>query len=118
MVERSDIFSFARKAFGVAPEYPFAKYPNYAVLRHADNDRWFGLVMDVDRRRLGLDGEGIVDIIDIKCPPEKVDVLRGTGDFLPAYHMNKEHWLTVPLTGAVPLAEIQGLLRESFELTR
>lgn len=32
--------------------------------------------------------------------------------------MNKEHWLTVPLSGAVPMAEIERLLRQSFELTR
>lgn len=80
MVQRTDIFRFARKAFGVEPDYPFAKYPHYAVLRHADSGKWFGLVMDVDRQRLGLDGEGSIDVIDLKCDPRKVEALRATGE--------------------------------------
>jgi predicted DNA-binding protein (MmcQ/YjbR family) len=54
----------------------------------------------------------------LKCHPEKVEQLKSTKGFLPAYHMNKEHWLTVPLTGAVPLGVIKSLLKESFELTK
>src|SRR4051794_18876139 len=103
MTERAEIFKFAHKTFGVDPEYPFDKFPHYAVLRHGGDDKWFGLIMDVDKQRLGLDGEGRIDVIDIKCRPEEVDRLRRTEGFLPAYHMNKEHWITVPLSGKVPL---------------
>ncbi|MNM63649.1 hypothetical protein D3C81_750220 [compost metagenome] len=118
MIERSEIFAFARKAFDVEPDYPFEKFPHYAVLRHGGDDKWFALIMDVDRQRLGLDGEDKVDVIDIKCPPEKIDQLRRSEGFLPAYHMNKEHWITVLLDGSVSLGEVKRLLGESFDLTR
>ena len=39
------------------------------------------------------------------------------GDFLPAHHMNKEHWLIETLTGAVPLGVIKSLLKVNLELT-
>jgi len=118
MIKRSEIFEYAAKKFSAKPDYPFRKYPRYAVLRHSEGDKWFGLVMDVPRDRLGLEGEGTVDIIDIKCHPAKVDDLKGRPGFRPAYHMNKEHWLTVVLDGTVSRQDVFALLDESYDLTR
>ncbi|MDX0312575.1 MmcQ/YjbR family DNA-binding protein [Sinorhizobium meliloti] len=118
MIKRSEIFDYAEKKFGTKPDYPFDKYPHYAVLRHPDDDKWFGLVMDVSKDKLGLDGEGNVDIIDVKCHPQKVDDLKSKPGFRPAYHMNKEHWLTVLLDGSVSRKEVFALLNESYDLTK
>ncbi|GLK79063.1 MmcQ/YjbR family DNA-binding protein [Methylopila turkensis] len=118
MITRSEIFDYAEKKFDAKPDYPFEKFPHYAVLRHSDDDRWFGLVMDVAKDKLGLDGEGTVEVIDIKCHPQKVDDLKSKPGFRPAYHMNKEHWLTVVLDGSVSKDELFALLDESYELTK
>lgn len=118
LIERSEIFRFSEKAFSTKPDYPFEKFPHYAVLRHADNDKWFGLVMNVPRHKLGLRGEDGVDVLDVKCHPGKVDALRNRRGFLPAYHMNKDHWLTVVLDGSVSKRDVFALLKESYDLTR
>jgi predicted DNA-binding protein (MmcQ/YjbR family) len=36
---------------------------------------------------------------------------------LPAYHMNKEHWVSVILSGPLSADEIHELLADSHELT-
>lgn len=36
MPNRKNIFAYAKKTFNAVPDYPFEKYPDYAVLRHAD----------------------------------------------------------------------------------
>ena len=118
MIKRSEIFGYALKKYGAKPDYPFKAYRNYAVLRHSDDEKWFGLVMNVPREKLGLEGEGEVDILDIKCHPAKVDDLKAKPGFRPAYHMNKEHWLTVILDGSVSKEEVFALLDESYDLTR
>ncbi|NPE51980.1 MmcQ/YjbR family DNA-binding protein [Dickeya dadantii] len=118
MIKRSVIFDYAKKEFGIIPDYPFYKFPHYAVLRHPDDGKWFGLVMDVAKNKLNLKGEGSVDIIDIKCETHKVDYLKSKSGFRPAYHMNKEHWLTVLLDGSVSTSEIFDLLNESYDLTK
>ena len=41
---------------------------------------------------------------------------RGQG-FLPAYHMNRENWVSVLLDGTVPEEEIKRLIELSYELT-
>lgn len=118
MINRNNVFAYAKKKFQADPDYPFERFPNYAVLRHADSEKWFALVMLVPRSKLGLEGSGDVEIIDLKAVPEKVGHLRTRDGFLPAYHMNKEHWLTVVLDGSVSASEIQTLLDESYELTK
>lgn len=117
MINRSEIFDYTEKKYGTRPDYPFEKFPTYAVLRHSDDSKWFGLVMNVSKDKLGLDGKETVEIIDIKCQPQKVDDLKARSGFRPAYHMNKEHWLTILLDGTVSKDEIFALLDESYELT-
>lgn len=118
MIKRSEIFDYAHRTYKVKPDYPFGKHPRYAVLRHTDNDRWFGLVMNVPKDRLGLKGGEAVEIVDVKCRPEKVDYLKTKPGFRPAYHMNKAHWLTVLLDGPVSKDEVLALLDESYALTK
>ncbi|QND46140.1 MmcQ/YjbR family DNA-binding protein (plasmid) [Rhizobium lusitanum] len=118
MVSRSEIFDYAQKEFGVKPDYPFKKFPHYAALRHSDDNKWFGLVMNVSLNKIGLQGDEEIDVVDFKCPVEKVSDLRNQDGFHPAYHMNKEHWLTARLDGSVSKQEIFALLRESYELTK
>lgn len=115
---RDSLLEYARKQYGVEPEYLWKKYPNYAVLRHPDNRKWFAVIIDVPREKLGLAGSDYVDIVDVKCAPVMIGSLRETPGYLPAYHMNKENWLSILLDGSVPVEEICKLLDLSFDLTK
>lgn len=100
------------------PDFPWSKFPNYAVLRHLDSEKWFGILMNVPRKKLGMSGEGEVDILDLKCHSSKVGSLRLIEGILPGYHMNKEHWISVVLDGAVEASLVYGLIQESYDLTK
>ncbi|AZS49455.1 MmcQ/YjbR family DNA-binding protein [Entomomonas moraniae] len=117
MLKRDDIFNYVEKKYDVKPYYAWEKYPSYAVLRH-DNDKWFGLIMNVQKEKLGIDGNDSVDVLDLKAPPDIIGSLRLSKDFLPAYHMNKEHWVSILLDGSVPTAQICELIDSSFDLTK
>lgn len=114
---RDDIFSYVKDRYQAVPDYPWAGHPRYAVLRHGETEKWFALVMDVPRNRLGLDGDEVVDVLDIKCDPHEIGALRQKDGFLPAYHMNKEHWVSVMLDGSVAMEEIRQLIDQSHRLT-
>lgn len=109
--------SLARRQYKTEPEYLWAKYPDYAVLRHADNRKWYAVLMNVAREKLGLPGEGEVDIIDLKLDPELIGALRMSPGFLPAYHMNKSSWITVLLDGTVGIGQIADLVDASYRMT-
>ncbi len=113
---RTEILDYAQKTFGTKADYPFQKYPGYAALRDGEDGKWFALIMNAPRDRLGLSGDETIDIIDVKCPPDEVEILKGKRGFLPAYHMDKKHWITIVLDGSVPKKEITRLIDGSHEL--
>lgn len=114
---REDVLKFALEQYGTEPDYPWMSLPRYAVLRHLDNQKWYGVVMDVPRRKLGLSGQETVDILNVKCDPVLGGCLRREKGFLPAYHMHRGNWLTVLLDGSVDRKKIMSLLEMSFDLT-
>ena len=98
-------------------DWPWIKYPNYEVFRHSNNKKWFALIMDVSKNKLGLAGDEILDIVNFKCDPALIGSLRMENGFFPAYHMNKDSWITVALDGTVDDEKIKALADMSYELT-
>ena len=55
--------------------------------------------------------------VNLKCDPERALDLRDRYEEVqPGYHMNKKHWNTVDLSGAIPDAELCGMIDHSYEL--
>lgn len=114
---RSRVLKIAAERYHTEPEHLWAKYPGYEVLRHTDNKKWYAVIMDVSRNKLGLDGVEYVDILDIKADPVMAGSFLDGEGILPGYHMHKGSWITVLLDGTVPMNTIELLLDMSFELT-
>ena len=118
MATRSDILRYAEENYKTISEHLWGKYPSYEVLRHKHNKKWYAIIMSVPKNKIGLDGDELIDILNIKCEPELVVPLSSKEGFSRAYHMNKEHWLTVILNGAASNEEIYNLIDISHELTK
>ncbi|MEF2968638.1 MmcQ/YjbR family DNA-binding protein [Paenibacillus sp. M1] len=118
MINREEILSYVKEKFDTEPDYPWVKFPDYAVLRHNRHGKWYGVIMNVPRVKLGLSGEGSVDIINLKGHPELNSLLKSQQGILPAYHMNKEHWITIVLDSPFPKGEILDLINSSYKLTK
>ncbi len=114
---RNEILTFVQTNFQTTPEYPWAKLPNYAVLRHNDNRKWYGLIADVTKDKLGLHSTETIDILNIKVDPILSGSLREEDGIFPAYHMNKGSWISILLDGTVDKDKIFFLLSISFDLT-
>lgn len=112
---RQQIFDYVKIKYATTPDYPW--FDDNAVLRHADNNKWYGLVMEVRRDKLGLSGDGAVDVVNVKCDPVLAGYMRQQEGFHPAYHMNKEKWLTIRLDGSASDEDIKRLIDLSYELT-
>ncbi len=114
-LKREEIYEYVKKQYGTVPEYLWKESPESAVLRHK-NGKWYAVIMQVEKSRLGLEGDTKVDIIDVKCDPDMVGLLTQTYGFLPGYHMNKKYWITMLLDGTVSEAKILDFLDMSYDL--
>ena len=118
MTVRNELTAYIKTKYGALPERLWMCFPDYAVFRHADNQKWFAVIMDVPRARLGLPGDGPVDILNVKvADPFYADLLTGQKGICRAYHMNRNNWVSILLDGTVPADQICGLLEESYLAT-
>lgn len=115
---REEIEKYINENYDILQEYPWDKYPSDTTFKHKSNKKWFALIMDVQYKKLNIEKEGKVAVINLKNIPEIIGSLRKQQGILPAYHMNKEYWITVLLDGTVPKAKICELIDLSYELTR
>lgn len=105
--------------YGDEPDFPFKKFPNYAVFRNPQNRKWYGLLMAVSLGKLTGDEKDQQEaaVLNLKLAEEKLPALLKQEDFFPAYHMNKQNWLSVLLNNDLPDEEVLAMLDESRAFT-
>ena len=116
-MNRSELENHILQTYGVKAEYPWAKFPNYAVFRHEHNRKWFAVIMDLPKEKLGIEEEGIIDAVNLKCDPDMIGSLRMESGFYPAYHMDKSNWISVVLNDGIDSEKLEWLIEMSFDLT-
>lgn len=115
---RNDVYEYVREQYDTQPEYLWRRFPGYAVLRHTDNRKWYGIIMNLRRKSLGLAGEDMVDVLNLKVDdPLFYDLLIHQSGIFPGYHLSKGHWISVLLDGSVPMEEICPLISGSYQAT-
>ena len=114
---KQDFLEYCLNAYGTLPDYPFDDWMESAVLRHADNKKWYAIVLRVSRRKFGFDSDEVIDVVNLKLPTEMFGSFGAADGVYPAYHMNKLHWISVLLSDA-PDDVVQFLVNVSFEATK
>ena len=112
------IASLIRERYGEVPDHPFKKrYSSSAVFRYPPNRKWYALVMDIERKVLKEKGhekdDAVIEVMNLKVAAEKREELLKLKGILPAYHMNKEGWISVILVDLVDDERIMELVDES-----
>lgn len=106
--------------YSVEPDFPWDEggHQQSGVFRHYDNNKWFGLIMNIDRRLLDKsDAEEHVDVMNLKADEAMVPSLCGIHGIYPAYHMNHSKWISVVLDDTLADGDIMDLVDRSFRLT-
>ncbi|MDU8923752.1 MmcQ/YjbR family DNA-binding protein [Pasteurellaceae bacterium LIM206] len=103
--------------FADRPVFPWEKYPDFGVFKHRANDKWYALVMQVDKSKLVAKSQGKINVINLKVEPANLAPLLQQEGIYPAYHMNKKHWISIILDETVSDTRLIELIRQSFALT-
>lgn len=132
------------RQYKTEPEYLWPQQsPTFCVFRHHDNRKWFALVMTIPAAKLGLKtnqstsaspklhanhpaahhnltlhNSSTVEILNLKFDQgQALDFANNSVGIFPAYHMNKQNWITLLLDGTLSDAQIFELIARSFHLT-
>ncbi len=107
---------YVREKYGRELEFLWEKFSGNAVWRRGDTNKWFAAVLTVSRRKLGLNSDETVEIIDLRLPPEEMAELVDGKRYFGGWHMNKKHWYTIILDGSVSFEELSRRVDVSYSL--
>lgn len=114
---KRELTDYILDTYSVEPDCPFRMDDDTFVFRHAGNKKWFAIVMNIPYRTLGVKREGNTDVLNVKCDPLVIGSFRAKPGFFPAYHMNKDKWISILLDGTAGKDDIEALLAMSYLLT-
>lgn len=111
------VIEYIQTRYGAEPEYPFLTSPQNAIFRNPRTGKWFAVLLgSLPKRCLGLVEEGETDVLNLKCDPIMTFSLIDQKRIFRAYHMNKEHWISVRLDSDIAMDELVFLLDISYDL--
>ncbi|MFD7662046.1 MmcQ/YjbR family DNA-binding protein [Streptomyces sp. NPDC059788] len=90
---------------GASEEFPFPRAPEVCTFKVGG--KIFALT--------SLDAEPLS--VSLKCDPELAERLRAAHpEIVPGYHLNKRHWNTVSLAGALDDRLVLDMIEDSYDL--
>jgi len=105
------------EVYGDEPEFVWDKFPGYGIYRNPNNEKWYSLIVNIDKSKLDKNCTGEVEIINLKLEPDKISKLLHKNGFYPAYHINKQNWLSIILDDTISDEEIIKFIKESHQYT-
>lgn len=110
------IASLIKEKYQNVSQFLWTKFPGYGVFRNQNNEKWYAVIMNINKQKLGLEDVEI-EIVNVKLEEERVSELLARKGFYPAYHMNKENWISIILDGSLSDDEVMTYVEESHRLT-
>ena len=112
------ITELIHKEYGVVPDFPWKGQKNASdagVFRKTPDGKWFGLIMNVKKDKVIKKAEGTFDIINLKLGETEIQQLIQQKGFYPAYHMNKQYWITILLDDTLEDKIIMKYIKKSYK---
>ncbi len=107
MKTREEALALCMSFDGVYCDRPF-KDANWQLVRHNENGKAFAMIFE----RNGLIW------INCKGAPEINAIRREVYPaVVPAYHLNKVHWISVILDGSIDETDVKAIVSDSYRLT-
>lgn len=115
-MKRNDIIKYLQQEYICDIDYPWEKYPDYVVIRRRDNQKWFAGIFAIKGYQLGQDTNEPMDVVNLKCEPDLIPTLIRESGIYPAYHMNKQHWISMDIERYEDAEKFKMLVDMSYRL--
>ena len=100
------------------PDFPWPDLNDSGVFRNPKNNKWYGLIMTIKQNKIIANSlEKDVEIINLKLPKNEIPFLIKTTGIFPAYHMNKNNWVSIILDDTLNDDVIMEYIIKSHQFT-
>lgn len=115
--QAKEIIKYVKEKYNDELEYLWKKFPENAIWRNKKNNKWYGLLLVISERKLGIESDKIIEIIDLRYSKDNIKEIIDNNKIFPGYHMNKESWITIRLNGDMNTKKILELIDNSYKLS-
>ena len=112
-----DILCYVKGEYNSTTVQPFKSNPEIKALV-TPNDKWYALFLDIEYNKLQKDSlvDSKVKIVNLKHIPSKISTVIDNRNIFQAYHMNKNHWISVVLDNNIDIEYVKELIELSYVL--
>ena len=112
-----DVLRYVKERYNSTIVKPFKTNPDIKALVTAKN-KWYALFLHIEYNKLKKDSlvDSKVKIINLKHISSKISDITDNRNIFPAYHMNKNHWISVVLDNNIDIEYVKGLIELSYDL--
>ena len=114
-VQAKKVIKYVNEKYNDDLEYLWEKFPNNAIFRNKNNNKWYALLLVLPESKLKLKSEKIIDVLNLRYT--KNENIINNQNILEGYHMNKKNWITIKLDGSVNLNKIYKLIDNSYNIS-
>lgn len=101
--------------YDVDPEFLWDNLPGCGVFRNKNNNKWFGIIMNIDKSKIIPKLTGEIEVLNVKLDNEVEKYLKKDGIYK-AYHMNKKSWVSIILDDTLTDRDILNLINISYDI--
>ena len=112
------VIKYIKEKYNDELEYLWEKFPDNAIARNKENQKWYLLIMTIDENKLIKNKSGRIEVLDIRYQKEDIESIIDNKKVFPGYHMNKKSWITLKLDGTIKIEEIYKLIDASYNLAK
>ena len=110
------ITGLIKEKYKVSPEFLWDKFPGFGVFRNARSNKWFGIIMNIDRSKITSDKTGEIEVLNVKLD-DAVQKYLGVEGVYPSYHLSKKSWITIILDDTLSDKKIMDLIDISYNIS-
>lgn len=114
--QSNEVSNLIKEKYNVLPEFLWESNPNYGIFRNKSSNKWFGVIMNIDRSKLNLNESGKVEVLNVKLD-DLVNTYLNKEGIYPAYHMSKKSWVSITLDNTLSNEKVMNLIDISFDLS-
>lgn len=115
--QAKEVIKYVKGKYNDDLKFLWKKFPENAVWRNKTNYKWYGALLIISERKLGLESDKITDIIDLRYSKDRIKEIIDNKKIFAGYHMNKDNWITIKLDDSIKTETIFELIDNSYNLS-
>ena len=113
-----DIIKYVKSKYNDDLEFLWEKSTNNAILRRQDNKKWYAAILTINYNKIDANRNELIEIIDLKADNKMIDKIIDNHTIFPGFHMNKNHWITIPLNYSMSNEKLFAQIDNSYNLAQ